>query len=213
MQKKELEKQLTRQGLAKMREIDISYIEQTAIIDVYSKTAKKVGFKWSYAVAALLIMVLLSAGIFGGVFVTSVDTELFIDINPSFKLSLTPLDKVEAYVALNEDAENIFDISKIENQPVDEACEYIFQTLYNLGYIKEGTEINLNAQGKNAKRAEKAMNRVKNNAESFMKNKNVNGKCNGKVNGKSKDNNPGNGNSNNDNGNGNGNGNRSGNGN
>lgn len=207
MQRKELEKRLTEQGLAKMREIDIAYIQQTAPMDVKSRTARRSGFRWSYAVAALLVLVFVSAGIFGGIFITTPDTELTIDINPSFKLSLTPLDKVDAYVALNEDAENIFDVSKIENQSVDDACEYILDTLYNLGYIEDGTEINLNAEGKNEKRAERAMLKVKNNAENFMKNKNLNGNCNGKVNGKDSDNQNSNNNGNGSGGNGNGNGN------
>lgn len=187
MRKKELEKRLTAQGLALMPEINIAEIERTAFFEAQNKAkAKKKGFKPVYAIATLLVLVFLGATVFSAFYLFTPETEIYFEVNPSFKLSVTPLNKVKEFVALNGDAQNIFDLSRIENQSVDDAGDYIFDTLYSLGYIKEDVNMEIKTEGKNNKNAEKLMNKVKTKAEKFMKVKNVKGKVNGKVENKGK---------------------------
>lgn len=183
MKRKEIEDRITKLGLSKMPEINIEKIASTAILPIEAKpevkkARKRHSFKFAYAFAIVLIVVMIGTATGTSVYFTSPQSEVFIDVNPSFKLLVTPADKVKKYVALSDDSKDLFITAKIEGKSIDEASEYIFDTLFEKGYINEDNEIFISATGKNSKNANKAIQKVKEKAEKCMKDRGINGKVN-----------------------------------
>lgn len=181
MKRREIEDRITKQGLSEMPEINIQKIASTVILPIETKPEiKKVEirrqFKLAYAVAMILIIIMAGSVTGASVYFTMPQSEVYIDVNPSFKLSVTPANKVKKYVAISDDSKNLFDAAQIEGKSIDDASEYIFETLFEKGYINEKNEIFISATGKNTKNASKAIQKVKEKAEKCLKDKNIVGK-------------------------------------
>lgn len=181
MRKKEIEEKIIKQGLAEMPEIDIKKIANEVIMTNETKAAtkqlkKKQTRKLTYAFVVVLILVLIGTLTGTSLYFTSSQSEIFIDINPSFKILATPTNKVKKYIAISDDSKELFDTAFIEGKSIDVASEYIFATLFEKGYINENNDIYISSVGKNLKNATKAMQKVKETAEKCLKDKNIKGK-------------------------------------
>lgn len=172
MKKSEIENRFREEGLKDMSEIDIRAISSNAILP--QKTAKtrvpKRAISFAVAVVAVLI---IGVTVFSGVYFGSTDTIVTIEVNPAISFAVTPANTVKSVTMLNEDAAKLFDESKIKSKTVDEATDYIFNTLYNAGYMENDNDVSVTVNGKNQKKAQKVKEKVK-------------GKCNGWAHGNGK---------------------------
>ncbi len=185
MKKNDIEKLILEQGLAQMPNLDIESIaSRVAIGSTEQKAVKKKKQPRIIAYAAVILVVII--GMFWGtsVYYTDPQTEIIFEINPSFSLAVSAAQKVVGYEALNADAEALFDANQIEDKPLDEAYEYILETLDNNGYLEEDVTINMEIKGKNTRNVDKIETRLREMTENRYRENNINGSVNSNKNGK-----------------------------
>ncbi|MFA6867350.1 MAG: hypothetical protein WCR54_07525 [Clostridia bacterium] len=141
-------------------EINILNIASRAVMPTKPKKSKLWWTKYKGAMVAAIIILMVVVGATSGISVynNTPQTELYIDVNPSIKLMVTPTNKVTDIVALNDDAEGLFDLGKAEDNSLESVSEYIIDILSVNGYMSDGNELYISTTGNNQDKAAKVMN-------------------------------------------------------
>ncbi len=172
MKKIDIERQFKDRGAADMPEIDIQSISARAVIGNSSKKGR--GKRLAAVMTATVLTLAVLASTAGVVFGYD-ETEIYIDVNPSVVLAVTPAGTVKEFKCLNEDAEAIFNPDDFEGKTVDAAAEMVFAVMDSAGYLEEN-DVTISSAGKNEKKNARLMEKVKQHAENRIKAKGGNGK-------------------------------------
>ncbi len=89
---------------------------------------------WRFAVTAAAALLVI-AGLSYYQLLVRVDTTVYLDVNPSFTMSLNRLDRVVGTESDNEDAEAVLAQTDLEGKTVDEAMESLLEAMSGQGYF------------------------------------------------------------------------------